>query len=57
MRSVTKLLILVLAMLAAVVAVLLIMDIPAWPVIVAYWITLTAKNLIDYIAGGGRHGE
>ena len=28
-----------------------------WALIVAYWLTLTAKNLIDYIAGGGRHGE
>lgn len=57
MKSVQKMLILILAVIAAVVAILLIMDIPAWPVIVAYWITLTAKNLIDFIVGGKKHED
>ena len=57
MRAIQKTLILILAVIAAVVAILLILDIPAWPVIVAYWITLTAKNLIDYVAGGKKHED
>ena len=62
MKAIQKTLILILAVIAAVVAILLILDIPAWPVIVAYWITLTVKNLIDYIKIknddiGGRHED
>lgn len=57
MKSVQKMLILTLAIIAAAVATGLIMGFSMWAWIVAYWITLTAKNLIDYVAGGRRHGE
>ena len=36
-----------LTILAAITAVLLILEIPAWFVIIAYWIVLTCKNICD----------
>ena len=51
MRKISKCLILLLAIIAAVVAVGLIAGLSMWPFIVAYWCTLTAKNLVDYIGG------
>ena len=57
MKAIQKTLILILAVIAAVVATGLIAGYSMWAWIVAYWIVLTAKNLIDYVAGGGRDGE
>ena len=51
MIKASKCLILALAIIAAVVAVGLIAGLSMWPVIVAYWCTLAAKNLVDYIGG------
>ena len=57
MKRIQKTLILILATIAAVVATGLIAGYSMWAWIVAYWVVLTAKNMIDDIAGGGRHGE
>ena len=57
MKAIQKTLILILAAIAAVVATGLISGYSMWAWIVAYWVVLTGKNLVDYIAGGGRHGE
>ena len=48
LKLVSQLLVLALAMIAAVVAIILIAGGVAWPVIILYWIVLTAKNLVDY---------
>jgi hypothetical protein len=57
MKAIQKTLILILAVIAAVVATGLIAGCSMWAWIVAYWITLTAKNLMDYIAGGQKHED
>lgn len=57
MKAIQKTLILILAVIAAVVATGLIAGYSMWAWIVAYWITLTAKNLMDYIAMGGKKHE
>lgn len=57
MKAIQKTLILLLAAIAAVVATGLIAGYSMWAWIVAYWITLTAKNLMDYIAGGKKHED
>lgn len=57
MKAIQKTLILILAVIAAVVATGLIAGYSMWAWIVAYWIVLTAKNLVDYIATGGKRSE
>lgn len=52
MRAVQKLLILILAGIAAVVATGLIAGFSMWAWIVLYWAVLTGKNLVDWIAAG-----
>ena len=46
-KRISAILILVLAVIAAVVATGLIAGYSMWAWIVAYWVTLTAKNLVD----------
>ena len=48
-RRITKVMILALAAIAAITATGLIAGYKMQAWIVAYWITLTAKNLIDYL--------
>ena len=48
-RRISAILIIVLAIIAAVVATGLIAGYIMWAWIVGYWITLTAKNIVDYI--------
>ena len=55
MKRLTKLLILLLALLAAVMAVGLFAGWNVWPVIVIYWSVLTVKNTVD--VGGVYHGH
>ena len=50
MKKITNILIIVLALIAAIVAVGLIANFTMQPFIVAYWVVLTMKNLVDYIA-------
>ena len=57
MKAIQKTLIMILAVIAAVVATGLIAGYSMWAWIVAYWITLTAKNMIDYTAGGKKHED
>ena len=45
----SQILIIVLAVIAAIVAAGLYKKRNMWPWIIAYWITLTIKNIIDYI--------
>lgn len=45
---VTKVLIFLLCVLSAVIAIGLIAGLSMWPWIVAYWVTLTMKNLFDW---------
>lgn len=49
MRRITDILIIVLAVIAAVVATGLIMGWSMWAWIIIYWLTLTVKNVVDYI--------
>lgn len=49
MKRMTDILILALAVIAAVVATGLIMDVSVWPMIIVYWLVLTIKNVLDYI--------
>ena len=56
LKQISNILVLVLAFLAAIVATGLIAGLAMWPWIVAYWVTLTAKNLIDY-TGGRQNGK
>lgn len=51
MRRITDALILALAVIAAVVATGLIMGWSMWAWIILYWLVLTVKNVVDYIAG------
>lgn len=48
-KCISAILIIVLAVIAAVVATGLIAGYSMWAWIVGYWITLTAKNIVDYI--------
>ena len=50
-KKITQALMLILAILSATVATGLIAGFSMWPWIVAYWVTLTMKNLLD--VGGG----
>ena len=50
MSRITDRLIIALAVIAAIVATGLIAGYSMWAWIVAYWITLTAKNAVDYTA-------
>lgn len=54
-KQISAVLIIVLAIIAATVATGLIAGyvMQAW--IVAYWVTLTAKNIVDYIAQDKKH--
>ena len=54
-KKISALLVLVLAVIAAVVATGLIAGYAMWAWIVAYWIVLTMKNVVDYI--GIKRGE
>ena len=49
-KKISAILIIVLAIIAAVVAVCLIAGYAAWPIIILYWMTLTIKNVVDYIS-------
>lgn len=51
MRRMTDILIIALAVIAAVVATGLIMGWSMWAWIILYWLTLTVKNVLDWIAG------
>lgn len=42
--------IVVLMLLAALTTALLCLEKTAWPVIIAYWVVLTGKNLCDWLA-------
>lgn len=58
MKQISNALILVLAVIAAIVATGLIAGYAMWAWIVAYWVTLTAKNLVDYLgAKGDKDGQ
>ena len=48
-KKISAIMILVLAGIAAIVATGLIAGYSMWAWIFGYWVTLTAKNLIDYI--------
>ena len=48
-KNLTKILILVLAIIPAIVATGLIAGYSMWAWIVAYWIILTFKNVLDYL--------
>jgi hypothetical protein len=50
MKKLANALIIALAVIAAIVATGLIAGYSMWAWIVAYWITLTAKNAVDYTA-------
>lgn len=54
MKKIQKTLILILAVIAVSVAVILAAGYNAWPLIVAYWVVLTLKNWIDWIAANER---
>jgi len=49
MRRLTDALIIALALIAAVVATGLIMGWSMWAWIIIYWLTLTIKNVVDYL--------
>lgn len=49
-EKLSQLCVVLLIMLAAVVVVLLILGIPAWLVIICYWLVLTGKNVCDLLA-------
>lgn len=48
-KNISNYLVLVLAVIAAVVSVGLIAGLTMWPVIILYWMVLTAKNIVDYL--------
>ena len=48
-KDVSAALVIVLAVIAAAVSIGLIVGMSVWPIIIIYWCTLTAKNLVDYI--------
>ena len=48
-KKISAILIIVLAVIAAVVATGLIAGYAMWPWIIAYWIVLTMKNVVDYV--------
>lgn len=48
-KKVSAILVVVLALIAAVTAIGLITGYAMQPMIVAYWVTLTMKNVVDYI--------
>ena len=50
-KQISARLVIVLAGIAAIVATGLIAGYNMYPWIVGYWIVLTAKNIVDYIAG------
>lgn len=50
LKSWSALLVIALAVIAAIVAVGLIAGYAMQPFIVGYWVVLTAKNILDYIA-------
>ena len=52
-KRISAIFILVLAVIAAIVATGLIAGYSMWAWIVAYWMTLTAKNVVDYIGTKG----
>ena len=52
-KRISAILILVLAVIAAIVATGLIAGYSMWAWIVAYWMTLTIKNVVDYIGTKG----
>ena len=56
-KRISAILILVLAVIAAIVATGLIAGYSMWAWIVAYWITLTIKNVVDYIGTKGCRGR
>ena len=56
-KRISAILILVLAVIAAVVATGLIAGYSMWAWIVAYWMTLTIKNVVDCIGTKGCRGR
>ena len=46
-QKLSQICVILLILIAAVVAVLLILGIPAWFVIICYWVVLTGKNACD----------
>lgn len=51
MKHISACLVIILAVIAAITAVGFIAGYAMQPFIVAYWLVLTMKNLVDYIAG------
>lgn len=49
MKKLSQALIIVLAVIAAIVATGLIAGLSMWAWIVGYWVTLTVKNVADYV--------
>ena len=49
-QKLSQLCVFLLIVIAAVVAVLLTLGIPAWFVIICYWVVLTGKNACDWMA-------
>jgi hypothetical protein len=58
-KNLSAYLVIVLAVIAAVVAVGLIAGLAMWPVIILYWMVLTMKNVLDYLAmkENGKDGD
>ena len=54
-KEISKVLVLVLAVVAAITATGLIAGYAMQPWIICYWLVLTAKNLVDYV-GGAKSG-
>ena len=48
-KQISNRLIIILAIIAAVVATGLIAGYAMWPAIIGYWVTLTIKNVVDYL--------
>lgn len=48
-QKLSQICVILLILIAGVVASMLIAGIPAWLVIILYWVVLTIKNLFDYI--------
>ena len=49
-QKMSQLCVIALIVIAAIVAVMLMCGVPAWLVIILYWVVLTGKNACDYLA-------
>ena len=49
-QKASQLCVIFLMLIAACVAVMLALEIPAWRVIIGYWLVLTGKNACDWMA-------